>query len=259
MNNKAQASHRVPPTTLSLAQDFAELARTLYGQPTEDAAWQAIVQAASEAIPGVEDADITIMRGHQFRTVAPTSDLPRRVDEIQYELRSGPCVDAILEETIFCTGNLADDQRWPEFGKRAAAEHGVHSMLAFRLFVEGDDTIGGLNLYSTRQDAFDDTAIIVGGVFATHAAIALSGARTLSQAENLRRAQESNREIGVAIGILMSRHRITQQQAFDLLRMASQHTHRKLREIAVDVTETGMLDFPPGTGSGIGSVAAGVS
>ena len=59
------------------------------------------------------------------------------------------------------------------------------------------------------------------------------------------RRLDSNREIGVALGILMSRHLITQAQAFDLLRMASQHTHRKLREIATEVAETGMLDYPP--------------
>jgi hypothetical protein len=29
--------------------------------------------------------------------------------------------------------------------------------------------------------------------------------------------------------------------------MASQHTHRKLHEIATEVTETGMLDYPPGS------------
>jgi AmiR/NasT family two-component response regulator len=61
---------------------------------------------------------------------------------------------------------------------------------------------------------------------------------------NLIKAQASNREIGMAMGVLMSRHRLTQAQAFDLLRMASQHTHRKLREIAAEVVETGMLDFP---------------
>ena len=74
--------------------------------------------------------------------------------------------------------------------------------------------------------------------------LACSGARAQEQSVNLRRSQESNREIGMAMGVLMSRHALTQSQAFDLLRMASQHTHRKLREIASDVVETGMLDFP---------------
>lgn len=234
------------PTALYLAEKFAELARTVSTQPDEEATWQAIVQAALHTIEGTEQADVSILRGNQFRTVAPSSDLAVRVDAIQYELRSGPCVDAVLEETIFRTGSLEDDLRWPEFGRRAAAEEGVHSMLALRLYLEEDETIGGLNLYSTKHHAFTEESAIVGAIFTVHAAIALAGARSRDQVQNLQAALGSNREIGVAIGILMSRHRITQQQAFDLLRMASQHSQRKLRDIASDVAETGMLDFPPG-------------
>lgn len=236
------------PSALSMAERFAELARALHGQPTEEATWQAIVQSALDNIAGAEHAGITILRGSQFRSVAPSSDLPRQVDAVQYELRSGPCVDAILEDQTFCTGDLEQDVRWPEFGKRAALEHGVRSMLAFRLYLEHDDTVGGLNLYSTQPDAFTGSVLTTGAIFATHAAIVLSGAHARDQAEHLQQALQSNREIGMAIGILMSRHRVTQQQAFDLLRMASQHSHRKLRELATEVTETGMLDFPPGTG-----------
>ena len=61
---------------------------------------------------------------------------------------------------------------------------------------------------------------------------------------NLEQALISNREIGVAIGVLTARHLMTQQQAFDLLRMASQRTHRKLRDVARDVAETGDITFP---------------
>jgi AmiR/NasT family two-component response regulator len=42
----------------------------------------------------------------------------------------------------------------------------------------------------------------------------------------------------------MSRYKVTESQAFDLLRMASQHRHRKLVDVALDVTETGTLDLP---------------
>ena len=49
------------------------------------------------------------------------------------------------------------------------------------------------------------------------------------------------RRIGAAMGILMTRRQVTEDQAFDLLRVASQHTHRKLREIAHDVVITGLL------------------
>ena len=45
-------------------------------------------------------------------------------------------------------------------------------------------------------------------------------------------------------GILMASYKTTEQQAFDLLRIASQTTHRKLADIAEDVLLTGTLDVP---------------
>jgi AmiR/NasT family two-component response regulator len=58
---------------------------------------------------------------------------------------------------------------------------------------------------------------------------------------NLQLALASNRRIGTAVGILMAQGRITDSAAFDLLRLASQHTHRKLRDIADEVILTGAL------------------
>ena len=49
-----------------------------------------------------------------------------------------------------------------------------------------------------------------------------------------------------AIGVLMSVHKVTRQQAFDLLRIASQQTHRKLVDIATEVGDTGSLSLPRG-------------
>lgn len=59
---------------------------------------------------------------------------------------------------------------------------------------------------------------------------------------NLQAALDSNREIGAAMGILMATHRISQPQAFDLLRTASQCSNRKLRDVASEVVLMGMLD-----------------
>lgn len=59
---------------------------------------------------------------------------------------------------------------------------------------------------------------------------------------NLQAALDSNREIGAAMGILMATHRISQSQAFDLLRAASQCSNRKLRDVASEVVFMGMLD-----------------
>ena len=104
-------------------------------------------------------ASVTLLdRGH-FQTLAPTGDLASRTDDLQYAIGSGPCVDAALEGAVYVTGDLARDERWPEFGSRAAAELGVHSMLAYRLSLpEEMGAIAGLNIYSRAREGFDDDA-----------------------------------------------------------------------------------------------------
>jgi hypothetical protein len=66
---------------------------------------------------------------------------------------------------------------------------------------------------------------------------------TLSEkVANLEQALASNRDIGVAMGILSAHHSIRPDEAFELLRVASQHTNRKLRELAAEVIQTGELE-----------------
>lgn len=62
------------------------------------------------------------------------------------------------------------------------------------------------------------------------------------QATNLRTALLNSRQIGAAIGIIMAAHKVTESTAFDMLRTVSQHDHRKLREVATDVLQTGWLE-----------------
>jgi ANTAR domain len=62
---------------------------------------------------------------------------------------------------------------------------------------------------------------------------------------HLKTALETNRTIGAAVGVLMAKHAATQGEAFDLLRVISQTTNRKLYEIAEEVLLTGTLPCPP--------------
>jgi len=61
------------------------------------------------------------------------------------------------------------------------------------------------------------------------------------RAVNLERALKHSRDIGAAIGILMARHKMTQEQAFAEMRRVSQDTNRKLYWLALDVVRTGEL------------------
>jgi hypothetical protein len=61
---------------------------------------------------------------------------------------------------------------------------------------------------------------------------------------NLETALQNARGIGIAIGILMANHKLTQQVAFARLAAASQARNRKLHLIAAEVVEVGALMDP---------------
>jgi AmiR/NasT family two-component response regulator len=61
----------------------------------------------------------------------------------------------------------------------------------------------------------------------------------------LTEALDTNRDIGAATGILMHQFGLTQEQAFDRLRVTSQNRNIKLRDVAQTVLYTGTLDTHP--------------
>jgi ANTAR domain/GAF domain len=228
---------------VGLVSLYADLGRQLSAYEREADAFAALTSTAVARVPGAEWASITRGRNGTFVTLAATDPDAERLDRIQYDLGTGPCVDAILEDTTFATGDLVTDGRWPEFARRATEATEVRSMLSFRLFVENDDLIAGLNLYATRAHAFDEGGELIGTVLATHGALAVAAAGARERAAGMQRALLSNRDIGVAMGVLMATYKITREQAFSLLRVVSQNSNRKLHDVAADVAETGTLDL----------------
>jgi len=139
----------------TLARLFLQVARQLEAEDGRVATQERITSVALGTVPGCRHAAISLVRAQgPIRTVAATDELPERVDEVQYRIGQGPCLEAIEMQGPYRTGDLAAEERWPDFAKAAVEETGVRSMLSFRLFVR-EDTIGALNLYSREADAFD--------------------------------------------------------------------------------------------------------
>jgi hypothetical protein len=229
---------------------MAVLARELADQPTLAETLEKIVVHAAASIRGAEYAAITSKRRNgEFATIAASGDLPIQVDDIEYELREGPCLTSLNDSTPCHSGQVGADPRWPRFGPVAQARTGVLSMLSNPLALDEDESLGSLNLYSTKADAFSADSVRETLIFATHSAVAMSRAAVEEENAHLQRALSSNRSIGMAIGILMARHLLTSEQAFNALRVVSQHTHRKLADIALDVIEVGDLDLPARPGA----------
>ncbi len=223
------------------AEEFAEISRALQAEDDVRQTLDAICRLAVELIPGADHAGITHVRQGRFHTPAASSEVARVVDGAQYETNEGPCVSAIREAEEVLAPDLRGDRRWPEFSRLTIARTRVRSMLCFRLFLQ-DDTLGALNFYAEEPAGFDEADEVLGRVFATHAALAWQAARDHEMTENLNTALANSRRIGAAIGILMASRRVTEDEAFELLRQTSQRLHRKLRDVADDVVFTGVLD-----------------
>ncbi|MBI1378262.1 MAG: ANTAR domain-containing protein [Frankiales bacterium] len=194
---------------------------------------------ARDAIPGCEVVGVSVARRGLLETRAATGDLARELDACQHLAGEGPCLDAFYSEGVYRTGDLWADERWPRFSL-LTRDLDVRSMLSYRLFTEAD-SLGSLNVYSSRQHAFSDEAMVLGAIFAAHAAVALARAQEHEEAENLQRALESNRMIGTAVGILMATQRLSAEDALERLSRASQRTNTKLKVLAEQVVLTGRL------------------
>jgi GAF domain-containing protein len=208
---------------------MGEVARALQQEHGNvDTMLAAITAAAVINVPGADDCGISlVVNRRRVESRAPTSELPLVLDTLQGTLGEGPCLSAVHDERTVHLEDTATEERWPRFTAEAA-RRGVGSMLTFQLFVAGS-TLGALNLYAHRTHAFGQESEAVGRLFAGHAAIALAGAQ---QEDRLRGAIENRDVIGQAKGILMQRRGITADEAFDVLRRASQDLNVKLADLA---------------------------
>jgi AmiR/NasT family two-component response regulator len=100
----------------------------------------------------------------------------------------------------------------------------------------GGKSAGAINLYEREERVMSSFEVNAIKRLADHAAAAIANAQLLSEAstlaQNLAIALESRGAIEQAKGILMAREHCTADEAFDMLRRASQRQNQKLRDVA---------------------------
>ena len=217
---------------------FDRLAELLAASSALEVVLQETVDLATVTIPGATEASITVVRsGDQGEGAAYGSDTARAIDERQYGLDEGPCLDASRGHEILIVRDMRTEARWPHYTP-FAVEHGILSSLSVPLPVQ-EEVLGAINVYSREADVFDEEAVESGRRFAAYAAVAIANAqlyRSASDAaDHMRRAMESRAVIEQAKGILMAQRRCGPAEAFDLLVAASQRQNIKLRVLAEQV------------------------
>lgn len=218
-----------------IAVALAQAARDINSPRDLDSTLDAIVHTAQRSLPGIDHVGISIVhRNGTIETRAGSDQLVWELDQLQYDLGEGPCLHAVRTQPVVRVDDLRAEQRWPRYVPLAVAR-GVRAQLGLRLYIE-EQTLGGINLYSTSADRIDTEVEHAAQLFAVHAALALGRAQ---REEDLNAALQTRKVIGQAIGMVMERYQLDEARAFEYLTRVSQHSNIKLRDVAQEIVEQG--------------------
>ncbi|ALG12122.1 ANTAR domain-containing response regulator [Kibdelosporangium phytohabitans] len=193
-----------------------------------------VCQQVTRAVPGVDEATITLLTDGVATTAATTSDIAAALDRDQYDRGDGPCLRAARSGTVVRVSIADAAELWPGFAKDSA-EAGFGSFLSAPLAVSEEHT-GAVNCYSARSHGFAELDEKLLDLYTTAATAALRVHNRYQHAHNtaeqLRTALISRAVIDQAKGILMAMRRISADEAFTLLVEQSQRDNVKLRDLA---------------------------
>lgn len=176
-----------------------------------------------------------------------TADAPERsaaaLAAFTAELHTAPDLDAVLQRILaFGSSMIACDSvaivlqpgygvDWRRWGPSISAGLRFRSVLSAGIGLRDQD-VGVLNFYAVRCDAFQPADQILARALAVHSAVAIA---VVTTCDTLHRAIDAHTEIGQAVGIVMERFGVGDDEALALLRCLSQEHNVELRTIAAEV------------------------
>lgn len=196
---------------------------------------QRIADLAKAVVADCDSAGVTALQDGTPFSSAWTDERTLAVDRDQYDVDEGPCLHAARAQVVVRVTVSESMQAWPEF-TRAAVADGVRAFLACPLQVDGLG-LGALNLYSRALDGFSDEdealALLISRIGTGLIAGQLQHHRSATLISQLEEAIASRAVIEQAKGAVAVVRQISADDAFAVLRRASQDRNVKLREVAV--------------------------
>ena len=203
-------------------------------------------------VTGMTGAGIMLMSGDVPRgSVCTTDKVSALIEQLQYALGEGPCVDAYQEDRPVLEADLAEPvrPRWLAFAG-PALEAGVRAVFGFPLHV-GAVRLGALNLYRARPGPLADEQHADALVMADVAAQAVLVLQANAPPGELASALEANADfqyvVHQASGMVAVQLDISVAEALIRLRGYAFGNGRQLAEVAHDVVAR-TLRFDVGSG-----------
>jgi GAF domain-containing protein len=191
---------------------------------------------------GISGAGIAMVTDEGNRgVVCATDDASARIEELQFVLGEGPCIDAVAAGGPVLIPDLdhaagVDPARWPMF-REASRAAGVQAVFAFPLCI-GAITVGVLDLYRDVPGDLDDDALAMALLAADTAALALleldvSGEGVFDDDAGARSTYRL--EVHQATGIVQIQLEVGAEVALVMLRARAFASGRSVAEVARDV------------------------
>ena len=211
------------------------------------------LQAAVECVPELIGLDAsftlsTVLADHPY-TVATTDRDGWEADQIEFDAADGPCYDVLFTDATYAGIDVRIERRWPAWAA-VADLLGFVSATAVGAEVEPGQKLV-LNGYSVDEAFLDQAAVHAAQQFVDELAftlpLALRFTEQSAEISQLQEALASRSTIDQALGVLMAQNRCSRDQAFGILRRASQNRNIKLRDVAAAIIHrfTGHHPEPP--------------
>ena len=200
-------------------------------------------------VTGMTGAGIMLMSGDVHRgSVCTTDEVSAMVEQLQYALSEGPCVDAYHHDRPVLEPNLVDPAvtRWPAFAHPAIAA-GVRAIFGFPLHV-GAVRLGALNLYCDRPGQLTDEqyadALIMADIAAKAVLVLQTNAPPGELAAELEAGANFEYVVHQASGMVAVQIGGSVSQALIRLKAYAFGNARSLSDVAQDVVDR-TLRFDP--------------
>jgi hypothetical protein len=193
-------------------------------------------------VVGVTGAGIMLMSNDLPQgSLCATSEVSARIEDLQYTLGEGPCVDAVQGDRPVLEPDLADPARlrWAAF-TGPAVEAGVGAVFGFPLRV-GSIRLGALDLYRDRPGPLTDDqhadALVMADVAAQAVLVLQSGQPVGVLAAELEAGSDFHYVVHQAAGMVSAQLETSVAQALIRLRAYAFASGRILSEVADDVVD----------------------
>jgi hypothetical protein len=191
-------------------------------------------------VTGTTGGGVMLMSGDVPRgAVCTTDDVSARIEDLQYELGEGPCIDAYNQDRPVLEPDLEHPAavRWLAFAG-PALEAGARAVFGFPLQV-GAVRLGALNLYSDRAGQLTDEqhadALVMADIVAQALLVLQAGAPPGQVAAELEASANFQYVVHQASGMVAAQLEVSVGQALIRLRAHAFGNDRPLADVARDV------------------------